>query len=65
MVDPNSLIDGDILQDIETKKTYDYGYLGQDGHVICYYEGERNMQDSIAIKPELLIRVKKHAGSSE
>jgi hypothetical protein len=33
-------------------KIYDYGYEGQTGKLILYEEGERNMQDSIAVDPE-------------
>lgn len=30
---------------------YDFGYLGGTGLIICYVEGECNMQDSVAIEP--------------
>lgn len=30
-------------------KIYDFGYYGQTGKAIIYEEGERNMQDSIAV----------------
>lgn len=35
-------------------KTYDYGYMGQTGKAIIYEEGERNMQDAIAVDPKAL-----------
>lgn len=35
-------------------KTYDFGYMGEAGKAIIYEEGERNMQDSIAVDPGLL-----------
>lgn len=32
-------------------KTYDFGYYSaQDGYVVLYEEGERNMQDSFAVR---------------
>ena len=30
--------------------TYDFGYISQTGRAVIYEEGERNMQDSIAVE---------------
>lgn len=30
-------------------KIYDFGYIGAKGHAIIYKEGERSMQDSLAV----------------
>lgn len=30
----------------------DFGYVSQTGHLVFYYPGERNMQDSWAMTPE-------------
>jgi len=30
----------------------EFGYIGATGRVILYEEGERNMQDAIAVNPE-------------
>jgi methionine--tRNA ligase beta chain len=38
-------------------KVYDYGYVSQTGHLVLYEEGERNMQDSIAVEPEGVVVV--------
>lgn len=35
-------------------EVWDFGYVGQDGHCIIYVEGERNMQDAIAVDPKLV-----------
>ncbi len=35
-------------------RTYDFGYMGQTGKAVIYEEGERNMQDSIAVDLGLL-----------
>jgi len=35
-------------------KVYDFGYLGQRGQFVLYEEGERNMQDSVAVDPDLV-----------
>ena len=35
-------------------RTYDFGYFGETGKAIIYEEGERNMQDSIAVNLEEL-----------
>ena len=34
------------------EKVYDFGYIGQTGRCIIYEEGECNMQDAIAVRPE-------------
>lgn len=63
MVDIHKLRQGDILKDLEPGfegRTYDFGYIGREGHVICYFPGERNMQDSTAVKPEYLELTDKH-----
>jgi len=39
--------DGDKV--LYNGKKYDFGYISQEGYVILYEEGERNMQDSIAV----------------
>jgi hypothetical protein len=43
---------------VRTKKQVnevcDWGYMGETGKAVCYYEGERNMQDSFAVDPEKL-----------
>lgn len=31
---------------------YDFGYVSQTGHCVIYEEGECNMQDATAVKPE-------------
>lgn len=33
-------------------RTYDYGYIGSQGHLIIYHEGECNMQDGMTVNPE-------------
>lgn len=35
-------------------RTYDFGYVGQTGKLVLYEEGERNMQDSFVVDPELV-----------
>lgn len=32
-------------------KVYDFGYVGRTGKLILYEEGERNMQDAVAVDP--------------
>lgn len=43
---------GDKVRDKKTGKVYDFGYIGSTGKVVCYEEGECNMQDAIAIPLE-------------
>jgi len=57
MININELKIGDKVRFIPDGTIYDFGYLGQTGCVICYIEGERNGQDSFAIKPENLEKV--------
>ena len=33
-------------------KVYDFGYVSQTGSLVLYEVGERNMRDSIAVKPD-------------
>lgn len=46
------LEEGRKVRDSKTGKVYDFGYIGAEGKVICYEEGEYNMQDSVAIPIE-------------
>ena len=42
--------EGEKVIFIPDGKVYDFGYMGQTGKAIIYEEGERNMQDSFAVK---------------
>lgn len=35
-------------------KPFDFGYVSQTGRLVLYEEGERNMQDSFAVPPDLV-----------
>lgn len=39
------------------ERVYDFGYVGQTGKLVLYEEGERTMQDAIAVDPEGVERV--------
>lgn len=39
------------VRDKKDGKVYDFGYYGQNGHLICYEEGECNGQDAYAFDP--------------
>ena len=36
-------------------ETYDFGYIGSEGYLIIYNEGECNMQDAVAVRPGEII----------
>jgi hypothetical protein len=38
-------------------QVYDYGYVSQTGKLILYEEGERTMQDAVAVDPDGVERV--------
>ena len=49
------LKEGRIYIDKTTGKRVEFGYMGATGFAIVYEPGERNMQDSYAIRPDKLI----------
>ena len=42
---------------IPENKIYDFGYISKTRDAVIYVEGERNMQDSIAVNTGLLKKV--------
>jgi hypothetical protein len=38
-------------------RVYDFGYVGKTGKLVLYEEGERTMQDAVAVDPEGVERV--------
>ncbi len=49
---------GDKVVYIKDGRTYDFGYIGQTGKAVIYEEGERNMQDAVAVEVGLLRKLK-------
>lgn len=54
MIDLNTIQRGQKVRYIPDGTVYDFGYVGGTGKVVCYEEGECNMQDSVAIDPAKL-----------
>jgi hypothetical protein len=49
-----SYVRGQKVREIATGKIYDFGYISTVGAAVCYEEGEQNMQDAIAFRPDLI-----------
>lgn len=56
--DAQLLVRGQKIREIKTGEIFDFAHIGQTGFVCAYVEGECNMQDMVAFKPDKIETIK-------